>query len=174
MTNQGYMASLRPFSKCGPWKSEEAKIRRFPDTCSICHQLIILTSRHMLLKMENLNNLVTNCLLFNKSLKIKDGFQLWMLIQAIIIVWFALSTTAFTKSMETQIRVLILTPIFPSFTIWSILLIRNIPFLLRTKYQTLLSHTLEVMAINMTEGWIPKSALSLFELKSKFSFVIWN
>ena len=26
----------------------------------------------------------------------------------------------------------------------------------------------------MTEGWIPKSALSLFELKSAFFFVIWN
>ena len=30
------------------------------------------------------------------------------------------------------------------------------------------------MAINTTEGWIPKSALSLFELKSTFAFVIWN
>ena len=84
------------------------------------------------------------------------------------------SHTAFTKSMETQIHVLIFTPIFPPFTILVILLIGNIHFLLNTKYQTLLSNTLEVMAISMTQGWIPKSTLSLFELKSTFSFVIWN
>ena len=76
--------------------------------------------------------------------------------------------------METQIHVLILKPIFPLFTILLILLIGNILFFLHTKYQTRLLNILEVMAINMTEGWIPKSALPLFELKSTFSFVIWN
>ena len=78
------------------------------------------------------------------------------------------------KGMETQIHVLILTPIFPLFTVLLILLIGNILFLLNTKYQTLLSNTLEIMIINMTKGWIPKRALSFLELKSTFSFVIWN
>ena len=82
--------------------------------------------------------------------------------------------TAFTKSMEAQIHVLILTPVFPLFKILLILLIGNIIFLRHTKYQTCLWNILEVMAFNMTEGWIPKSALSLFELKSTFFFVIWN
>ena len=85
-----------------------------------------------------------------------------------------LKCTAFTKSMEIQIHVLILTQVFPLFTILLILLIGNIPFLLHTKYQTRLSNILEVMAFNMTEGWIPKSALSLFELKSTFFFMVWN
>ena len=76
--------------------------------------------------------------------------------------------------METQIYVLIKTPVFPLFTIVLILLIGNILFLLQTNYQTRLWNILEVMVINMTEGWIPKIALSLLELKSTFSFVIWN
>ena len=54
------------------------------------------------------------------------------------------------------------------------LLIGNILFVLHTKYQTRLSNILEVMAINMTESWIPQSAFSLFELKSTFSFETWN
>ena len=76
--------------------------------------------------------------------------------------------------MENQIHVIILTPIFPSFTILLILLIGNIIFLLHTKYQTLLSNTLEVVAVIMTEGLISKSAISLFKLKSTFSLMIWN
>ena len=84
------------------------------------------------------------------------------------LVSFRFEYTTFTKSMETQIHVWILTLMFPSFTILLILPIGNILYLLHTKYQALLSNILKVMAIDMTEGWIPKSALSLFELKSTF------
>ena len=45
--------------------------------------------------------------------------------------------TAFTKSMETQIHVLILTPKFSSFDILLILLIENILSLLHTKIRYL-------------------------------------
>ena len=62
----------------------------------------------------------------------------------------ALYHAAFTKSMKTQINVLILTPMSPSVAVLLIMLIGNILFLLHTKYQTPLSNTLEVMAINMT------------------------
>ena len=58
------------------------------------------------------------------------------------------SHTALTKSMETQIHVLILTPTVPPFVILSQLVAINIIFIPRTKYQTLLSNTLQAMANN--------------------------
>ena len=76
--------------------------------------------------------------------------------------------------METQNHVLILTQMLHPFPILLILLIGNIIFFYHNKYQTPLWNTLEVMVINTTEGWIPKSAFSLFEFKSTFAFVIWN
>ena len=134
---------------------------------------------------NNKNNILTNKMMFHRASLSKMCFPRWArspactrhLNQPMNMLLYACNnslTTAFTKSMETQIHALILFSIFPSFTIWWILLIGNILFLLHTKYQTILSNTLEVMAINMAEGWLPKSALSLFELKSTFTFVIWN
>ena len=49
------------------------------------------------------------------------------------------------KSMETQIHVLVITSKIPPFVI-----LLNIITLLHTKYQTCSSHTVEIIAINMT------------------------
>ena len=76
--------------------------------------------------------------------------------------------------METQIHVFILISMFPTFAVLSMLLIRNIRFLLHTKYQALVWHALEGMATNMTEGGFKKSVFSPFDLKLTFSFVIRN
>ena len=61
MKNYGYMASLRPFSKCHSLKIAKSQNRRFRNTTSICHRFIMFTSKYVgFFYMGNLNNLVTN------------------------------------------------------------------------------------------------------------------